>query len=142
MRIPPTPLTPVRTFDNPNAPRIERTAKALAITQIALLALSIVAAASFVIAAAVTLNAFLLIGAGICGAIALGILGSNLCCRSMLKREESVFTPRHESHYTEQAFVQGFQKRTPLITRSIPWPESRIPSTRTTLNTRVLPRQR
>jgi hypothetical protein len=120
------PMTPVKTFDTPSTPHLQKTVKILAITQVALLALSIIGALAFVIATAVTLNAYLLIGAGLCGIVAFAILGRNLCCRSMVKREETVFIPRHEGPYHDQAFVQGFQTRSPLVRRPIPWPEARI----------------
>lgn len=126
MNIPATPMTPVRTFDSPSAPQLEKTVKVLAITQIALLALSIIGAIAFVIATAVTLNAYLLIGAGICSVAAIAILGRNLCCRAMLKREDTVFIPRHDGPYNEQAFVHGFQTKSPLSRRSIQWPENRL----------------
>jgi hypothetical protein len=121
------PMTPVKTFDIPSALQLKKPMKNLAITQIALVALSVVGAISFIIATAVTLNAYLLIGAGLCGIVALAILGRNLCCRSMLKQEETaVFIPGHESSYQDQAFVQGFQAKSPLVRRPIPWPDRRM----------------
>lgn len=127
-------------LEKPTAPRMEKTAKILAITQIALLALAIAGAVAFVIATAVTFNAYLLIGVGICTAIALAVLGRNLCCRSMLKREETVFVPTHDSLYNKQDFEQGFQKKSTLAKKSIPWPE--VENNTKLAGGRVIPSQR
>lgn len=139
---PTSQMTPIKTHDSPAAPLLNKTAKALAITQIALLALSSAGAVAFVIAAAVTLNAYLIIGVGICSIVAIAILGRNLCCRSIFKRDPTVFVQRHESLHNEQSFIHGFES--PMINRKIPWPkESNVLIHETRLdNGRVLPRQR
>lgn len=126
--------TPIKPHDNPAPTTIPKPARALVITQIALLALAFIGAIAFVIVTAVTLNAFFLIGGGICTAIALAILGNALCCRSMGSR---VFVPRHENPCNEQAFYRGYHQKSPLEQRHIPWP------TKTkTCGNRVIARQR
>lgn len=129
------PLSSV-TLQNPSPPNIGKTVKILAITQIALLAFSFTAVCGFVIAAAVTSNGYLLIGAGIAAAIALAVLGRNFCGHAMAANgKKRLFVATTGGPYNEQPFVTNFGARSGELLAmrkgpSIQWPAGRqIPGT-------------
>lgn len=110
--------TKAPTFSQSTEPQLEKTVKINGIIQISLLAVTVLGALSFVIATAVTFNAYLLIGAGICTIVALAILGRTLCCRAMVNNKDTVFIPRSDSLYEQSYYLN----HTPLS--KISWPET------------------
>lgn len=95
-------------------PQLQKTVKILAIIQITILAISVIGALAFIIAAAAASLPVLLVGSGVCIAVALAILGRNLCCRSMMKHQNRVYVPIEKTSFSEKAFHNGFHARTPL----------------------------